>query len=62
MDAFPRPNLPDQLLCNFNEYEYPLTLNPKPTTIILQGLIEYIYDKQVFLQRYRQKQPRLSLV
>lgn len=62
VDAFPRPNLPDQLLCNFNKYEYPLTLNPKPTTIILQGLIEYIYDKQVFLQSLRNAYPEADII
>lgn len=32
-------------VCNFNWHEYPMSISPTPTVLVVQGLFEYIYDK-----------------
>ena len=38
-------SITETLLCRFNEHEYPLTVSPAPTVFVLQGVLEYLFDK-----------------
>ena len=44
VDIFDRGNKA-MSVCNFNLWEYPLTLSPSPTVIVAQGVFEFVFDK-----------------
>ncbi len=50
-DAFPRSST--DLVCDFNEHEYPLSLVGKVDLVVAQGIYEYIWDKWLFLKVLR---------
>ena len=49
-------------LCNLNKHEYPLSVSPAPTILVVQGVFEYIYDKLLFLRAMRCAYPRAKLL
>jgi hypothetical protein len=53
---------PRMLLCHFNLHEYPLRVLPVPTVVVLQGVIEYVYDKALLLRSLRCAYPRAHSV
>ena len=51
------------LVCHFNLHEYPLQVRaPEPTHVVLQGVLEYVYDKLLLLRALRCAYPRASLL
>ena len=53
---------PHMRLCNLNKHEYPLSVSPAPTILVIQGVLEYIYDKLLFLRAMRCAYPRAKLL
>jgi hypothetical protein len=49
-------------LCNLNLHEYPLHVTPQPTHIVLQGVLEYLYDKVLLLRSLRCAYPRATML
>lgn len=43
----------DTIICDFNMGEYPLTIEPRPTVVIAQGVYEYLLDKRMFIRMLR---------
>lgn len=49
-------------VCMFNKWEYPVSLVPKPTVIVMQGILEYIIDKAHFLGAFRSAYPSAAIL
>ena len=49
-------------VCHLNLHEYPLSVTPTPTHIVLQGVFEYVYDKLLLLRALRCAYPRATLL
>lgn len=44
---------PSMRICNFKYQQYPVCVKPTPTVVVMQGVMEYIYDKISFLRAFR---------
>ena len=54
---------PAMRLCNLNNHEYPLSITPLPRVLVVQGVLEYLYDKLLFLRTLRcAYMPRATLL
>ena len=45
-----------------NKWEYPISLTPQPTVIVMQGVLEYITDKAHFLGAFRCAYPSATIL
>ena len=61
VDVFKRDE-PRMRVCDFNNFEFPLAVTPPPDVIVVQGVLEYVYDKLLLLRVLRQAYPRARLV
>ena len=49
-------------ICQLNMHEYPLRISPPPTHLVLQGVLEYMYDKMFFLRSLRCAYPNADVL
>lgn len=61
VDAHDR-GVPAMRVCMLNKWEYPISLTPQPTVIVMQGVLEYITDKAHFLGAFRCAYPSATIL
>ena len=49
-------------VCMLNKWEYPISLSPQPTVIVMQGVLEYITDKAHLLAAFRCAYPSATIL
>lgn len=61
VDIFKRDE-PRMRVCDFNNFEFPLEVEPPPDVIVLQGVLEYVYDKMLLLRVLHEAYPAARLI
>ena len=61
VDAIDRGDA-SMLLCHFNLHEYPLRVTPAPSVLVMQGVLEYVYDKLLLLRVLRCAYPSAAML